>query len=161
MTYTVNMSRYLAEATNPGWETEVDIEDDFKITDQQTGAVSKILYKQMTGLSDKGKPRVYKETYADADSIRVFLSDKREPTELTLTLLFVGPARRDVYDNFCEYLKGYRVKYWDSVRKRKVEMFLSEAVTPSEDKFYVGTPYIQADFKFTNYTGETEKSTTI
>lgn len=160
MTYTVSMSRYVTAGDNPGWEAAINIETQFTVKDASKGN-SYLRYKQMTGLSAKGTPRFYTETFADSDNIKAYISDKRENTTLTLTLLFIGPDRRVVYDSFCSYLKGYKVKYWDSVRKRRVVMFLSEAVEPSDDLLYGETPYIQADFKFTNYSGDTEPAESI
>lgn len=160
MEYTILMSRYVTAGEAPGWESATNLETGFTIVDTVRGN-SYLLYKQMTGLSALGKPRVYTESFADADTIKAYLTTRRETTELTLTLLFVGPDRRTVYDNFCEYIRGYRLKYWDSVRKRTVEMFLSDAVEPSTDLLYGTTPYIQADFKFTNYGGDTAVSDSI
>lgn len=146
-----NPKFYMQEIAKPDTKPIKDLEVDF----------SGMKYLSCKGLSSKGKSRVYTEQYADSNGIRVYI-----PTTLTVDtvdiefeFVFVGDNRRDVFDTFYEYVKGRRLRYWDNVRNRQVEMYLSDKVEPSEDILLGSTPYIKATFKFTNINGiSTKKS---
>lgn len=115
-------------------------------------------YKEAKGLETKGKPtNVYVENYADSDKARVYVPKElcREPTEVTLTFVFVGENRRKAYNDFYEYIKLGKFYYWDTARYKKATLVLTSAVEPTDDTFK-GSDYILADFVFTNINGATE-----
>lgn len=116
-----------------------------------------LVYIEAKGLSAKGAPKnVYFEEYAESDEVRAFLPETvcREATEVTLTFGFGGDARRDTYDSFYDYVKSGKVKYWDTARHRLVHLVLNDGVDPSDDVLKGGQPYIIADFKFMNLSGQ-------
>lgn len=132
------------------WEEEVSLEEYFE----------GLKYISCDGLSSKGKPKnIYTETYAETTEPRVFIPKDvaRETTDIEFEFAFLGKSRRDIYDSFCDWITGYRLKYWDTCREREVEMLLLEALKPSEDKLYGSTPYITAKFKFKNLLGNSKK----
>lgn len=132
-------------------------------------------YKQCDGVELVGAVRsIYTETYAEADSARVWISDdgvRREQTSITLTLLWFGSdpmvsdgsndddTASDIerinagYHAFLDAVGGRMVEYWDGYRQRRVLMYLKEAVTINSD-IIKNVPYRQAQFKFTNVFGE-------
>ena len=143
-----NPKFYMQEIAKPDTKPIKDLEVDF----------SGMKYLSCKGLSSKGKSRVYTEQYADSNGIRVYI-----PTTYTVDIefefVFAGDNRRDVFDTFYEYVKNKKLRYWDNVRNRQVEMYLSDKVEPSEDILLGSTPYIKATFKFTNINGiSTKKS---
>jgi hypothetical protein len=79
----------------------------------------------------------------------------REPTEVTLTFVFVGENRRKAYNDFYEYIKLGKFYYWDTARYKRATLVLTSAVEPADDTFK-GSDYILADFVFTNINGATE-----
>lgn len=115
--------------------------------------------KSIKGLSDKGKPRVYTESFVESKKIDVYFPEEilRESTEVEFEVVFIGTGYRDIYDSFVEFVTGAPIMYYDNCRNRKVEMYLSDAVEPSDEKLYGDLPYIIAPFKFTNYAGDSEK----
>lgn len=115
-------------------------------------------YLKCKGLEDKGKVKnKYQESFADTQSLLVYEPTGDvylEPTDVTLTLLFVGPNRMQVYNDFYNYVKKGKFYYYDTYRKMEAYITLIEAVKPSDVKFIGSTPYVQADFKFKNLWGE-------
>lgn len=147
-TYKFYMSRWI----NNKWESSVNIEDYF----------DGLRYAECKGLSKYGKIKnIYTETYAETDEIRAYIPspDKiaRENTDLEFVFVFFGENRRETYDNFINWLSGYKIKYWDDCRNREVEMILIEAIEPSDDELYGNIPFIRATFKFKNLKGQTIK----
>lgn len=121
-----------------------------------------LVYYSCEGLSAKGEPKnIYTESYADSDGSRVWIPKNvcRESTDITLSLLFKGDNRRDVFDEFYSYVKNGIFYYWDTVRKRRAKMFLSGEVETPDDIVKGGGQYLLAEFPFTNVLGETEKVT--
>ena len=118
-----------------------------------------LLYKQFKGLSDYGKIKsVYTEEFAETDELQVYQNSTpiRENTDLTFTCIFIGNDRRKTYHSFVDFLSKGKIQYWDNIRKRKVTFILIEAIEPSDDKLYGGTPYIMASFKLKNIKGQTD-----
>lgn len=144
-----NPKFYMQEISLPDNKPIKDLEADFP----------GLVYMYCKGLSAKGKVRTYTENYADANGARVYIPPipTVDTTDIELSLLFKGNNRRDVFDSFYEYIKGKKLRFWDTVRNRRVEMYLSDKVDLSEDKLYGGTPYIQVSFKFINMNGLTTK----
>lgn len=149
-TYKFYMSRWI----NAEWEAVASLEDYF----------DGLRYAECQGLSKYGKIKnIYTETYAETDELRTYIPDPdgiaRENTDIEFVFVFIGNNRRDVYDNFVNWLSGYKIKYWDDCRNREVEMILIEAVEPSDDELYGMTPFMRATFKFKNLKGQTVKHT--
>ena len=141
--YTVMMTRKV----NGEWETPIDLEATF----------AGLFYYKCEGLNTKGEPRAYTEEYAEAEQLRIWLPENvtRKPTDVVLQLLFKDDARQTSFDAFVDYVSGKRVRFWDSVRKRQAEMYLSGAVEVSEEALYGSTPYFVAKFPFTCLSGST------
>lgn len=117
-----------------------------------------LVYLQAIGLSDKGAPKnVYFETYADSDETRVHIPEQvcRENTEIKITFGFFGERRRQVYDDFYDYVKSGKLKYWDTARRRMAKMVLSNAVEIEDDILIGGQPYMIVNFVFRNLFGQT------
>lgn len=117
-----------------------------------------LVYLQATGLSDKGAPKnIYFESYAESDETRVYIPEQvcRENTEIKLTFGFFGEHRRQVYDDFYDYVKSGKLKYWDTARRRMAKMVLSNAVEIEDDILIGGKPYMIVNFVFRNLFGET------
>lgn len=116
-------------------------------------------YKEFKGLDSYGKIKsVYTEEFAETDELQVYQNPNpiRESTDLTFTCLFMGSNRRNVYHTFVDFISHGKIQYWDNIRNRKVTFILIEAIEPSDDKLYGGTPYIIASFKLKNLRGQTE-----
>lgn len=114
-------------------------------------------YQKCTGLNDKGKRKnIYKETYSDSDTVRVWQGAEvtREATTITFTFFFFGANRQSVYTAFYDYVKNGEITYYDTARKKKALLVLSEAITVSNDVWKGSKPYIEASFKFDNLWGE-------
>lgn len=147
--YKVYMTRYAGTT----WEEPVDLEASYK----------GLFYYKCTGLNAKGEPRVYTEEYAEKDGVRVFIPDNttRKSTEIVLELLFKGDDRQTVFQSFCDYITGRKLRFWDTERKRMAEMFLSGAVSVSEESISGTTPFFIASFTFTTYNGTTVVKETV
>lgn len=113
-------------------------------------------YMQCKGLEDLGKPKnIYTETYADADTLRVYIPEKvkRGATTITFSFAFLGEDKQSVYDEFNSFVEGYKIHYYDTARKKASYMVLMERTTPKVD-FYKGKPYMTVDYTFQNLWGE-------
>lgn len=141
---------YMRRYVDGAWEDDVDICKRF----------SGMKYLRCSGLSSKGSPKnVYSESYAETDELRMYFPDNAvlSNTDIEFEFVFSGENRRDVYDDFCEWIAGHRIVYWDTCRMREVEMYLSDAISPSDDYLYGSSPYMSAKFKFKNIFGKTSK----
>lgn len=128
-------------------EDYIDIERHFK----------GMRYMKCDGLEDLGKPKnIYTETYADADSLRVYLPSevKRAATTITFTFLFLGYDKQGVYDEFNEFIKNQKIYYYDTARKKRVCMVYQNATNPKTDDYKGSLPHIIAEYKFQNIKGE-------
>lgn len=142
------ISRYNEESKS--WEQEVELTEHFQ----------GLIYCKCEGVSSKGKVKnIYKESYAESEELRVYLPKNpvRESTEIKLTVVFSKENRRDIFDSFVDYITGYRLKYWDTIRNREVEMIQEEKIEVDEDIIYGSSPYIAVEFLFTNLRGDTKK----
>lgn len=141
---------YIARLIDDVWEEATNIEAKF----------DGLHYAKCTGLDGYGKPKnIYTETFAETSELRVFLPETvaRENTDIEFEFVFDGDNRRDTYHSFVEWLSGKKLKYWDTLRNRELEMILMESVEPEEDALYGSHPYIIVPFKFKNLKGETIK----
>lgn len=140
---------YMQEIASPDNKVVKDLEKDF----------SGLKYLSSKGVSSKGTQRVYTEEYSEANGVRVHIPKDTtvEAVDVQFEFAFIGATRRDVFDSFFDYVKGKKIRYWDSARNRKIEMYLSDKVEPSEDILIGSTPYIKATFKFKNINGFSQK----
>lgn len=140
---------YMARYENDAWSDEQSIEDSFKGLRVAT----------VKGLSDKGKPRIYTETYAEIDGTDVYIPEeiKRDSTKIEFEILFMGDGYRDVYDSFVEFITGVKIRYRDTCRNRQLEMVLNDGIEVSDEMLYGGQPFIMASFKFLNLASHTIK----
>lgn len=104
---------------------------------------------------------VYSESYAEEDGDDVYMSSGvvRSSVEYTLELYFFCPddvggdyaarvdAARAVYEEFMDYVSGGMIVWWDTVRHRRVLMYLEEGVEPDDD-VVCGEPYLGVELKF-------------
>lgn len=143
--YRFYMSRY----EDGGWSAECSVEEYY----------DGLRIATVKGLSDKGKQRIYTETYAELDGTQVHIPNgiKRDSTEIEFEILFMGQNYRDVYDSFVEFVTGAKIRYHDTCRNRQLEMVLNDEVEVSDEMLYGGTPFVMAEFKFLNLAGHTER----
>lgn len=145
-----NPKFYMSRYVNGEWEEATDIEAYF----------NGLHYAKCDGLSKYGEVKnIYTETYAETSELRVYLPETvaRENTDVEFEFVFDGENRRDTYHSFVEWLSGKKLKYWDTLRNRELEMILIDSVEPEEDELYGSHPYIRVPFKFKNLRGQTEK----
>lgn len=122
----------------------------------------RVKYRRFTGLEDKGKIKnLYVETYADSDIVRVDVPDTiaREATSLTLDIVIIrnsgvnGRVQTTTFDTLYSYFANGITVYWDTQRQRCAVMILVDKSEIKEDT-YLGTPYIECEFKFQNICGD-------
>lgn len=146
MDYKFYISRYV----DGSWEDGTDLESYFE----------GLHYLKCYGLSKFGAVKnVFTETFAETSELRVYLPETvaRENTDVEFEFVFDGENRRDTYHSFVEWLSGKRLKYWDTLRNRELEMILIESVEPEEDELLGSHPFIRVPFKFKNIKGQTTK----
>lgn len=139
---------YMAEC-DAEWKvkdsTQKDLETDFE----------GLRYQEAKGLNLKGKPRLYTETYADADKVRVYIPEKvtYEPTTITFSFVFFGENRYKTYDEFVAWVSGKRMVYHDSARNKYAYFYVADSVQPAEEKWHTSTPYLRLELKVSNVYG--------
>lgn len=146
--YKFYMSRY--DQSQNRWEEAVELTERF----------DGLIYCQCEGLGSYGEVKnIYTESFPESESLRVYLPEKvnRESTDIKLTVAFTKENRRDTYDSFVEFITGKRIKYWDTVRNREVEMIQTESIDVDEDIVYGSAPYIAVEFPFKNIKGYSTK----
>lgn len=146
MDYKFYISRYV----DGSWEEGTDLESHFE----------GLHYLKCDGLSKYGEVKnVFTEDYAETDELRIYIPQKvsRKNTDIEFEFVFDGENRRDTYHSFVDWLSGKKLKYWDTLRNRELEMILIESVEPEEDELYGSHPFIRVPFKFKNLRGQTEK----
>lgn len=119
-------------------------------------------YKECSGINAYGEPQgVYAETFAETDRADVYVASKPayKQTSIKLTLVFLegeeGEVKADTsYHAFMGFVTGCKVAYRDTVRMRKVLMYLTGATEPKADTLY-GQKYKEVTFTFTNVYGRT------
>lgn len=117
-------------------------------------------YLLCKGLSDYGKIKnIVKEDYAEAEMPRVYIPEKitRETSTVQFSLYFAGANRRDVFDQFVDYITGHKLIYWDNCRNREVHLLLEDEIQVEDDILYGGNPYLICAIKFTNLKGSNTK----
>lgn len=126
---------------------EIDLEEHF----------SGLTYMKIEGLNKLGKPRVYTETFADSDRLRVYKPDDmlRESMTVTFSFAFVGGNRYKAYHDFVEYISTGVKRYHDNARNKYLYFFVNSEIKPSKEMWYGGTPYITADIQVQSIFGKT------
>lgn len=141
---------YMAEC-DANWmikdDTKKDLERDFE----------GLRYQEAKGLNLTGKPRLYTETYADADKVRVYIPENKtyEPTTITFSFVFLGENRYKTYDEFVTWVSGKKMAYWDDARKKRAFFYVADSIQPAEEMWYGSTPYLRLELKVTNVYGRT------
>ena len=130
--------------------TQKDLEVDFE----------GLRYIKADGINDIGKPRIYTESFAEEDGSRVYIPSEitNDSTQISLSLLFVGDNRQDVFDSFNEYIRHGRHSFWDTLRNKKFTFIMTSPIHPENDTFTDGSPYIRCTYKLTNLKGKTKKN---
>ena len=141
---------YMAECDaewNIKGDTQKDLEVDFE----------GLRYQEAKGLNLTGKPRLYTETYADADKVRVYIPENKtyEPTTITFSFVFFGENRYKTYDEFVAWVSGKRMAYHDDARNKWAYFYVADSIQPAEEKWYYSTPYLRLELKVTNVYGRT------
>ena len=142
---------YMAEC-DASWgilyNTKRDLEVDFK----------GLRYAKCEGIDTVGKPRVYTETYADSDTLRVYMPSPitNEATKVTFTFYFFGEKRRETYHSFIDFVRGGKRAYWDSARKRKFYFVVTDEIKPATEMWYGSNPYLELRLTVQNIKGYTE-----
>lgn len=114
-------------------------------------------YSKADGLDKIGKPRIYTESFADSNRLRVHIPEKltNEATTVKFTFFFTGENRRSVYDSFVEYVrKGFKV-YHDTARKKYLYFCINTEITPATEEWYGSTPYLELQLTAQNIFGRT------
>lgn len=114
-------------------------------------------YQEAKGLNLTGKPRLYTETYADADRVRVYIPENvtYEPTTITFRFVFFGDNRYATYDSFVAWVSGKRMVYHDDARNKWAYFYVADSVQPAEEMWYGSTPYLRLELKVSNVYGRT------
>ena len=144
---------YMQQVTkrDDAWElvpnTRKDLEVDF----------SALRYSKAEGINNIGKPRVYTETYADSDRLRVYVPEvvTNEATKVTFTFYFFGDNRQTIFDEFNEYIRNGVHRYWDTARNKYFDFILADEVNISGEKWYGATPYFEVKYAVQNLNGRT------
>ena len=114
-------------------------------------------YISAKGINTIGKPRIYTETYADNDRMRVYIPKDltNAPTTITFTFYFFGENRQKVYDAFNEYIRNGIHRYWDTARNKYFDFIVDESIEVSSENWNAGIPYLSVDYKVKNLNGKT------
>lgn len=115
-----------------------------------------LVYSKAEGLLAVGKVKnIYTESYADGNGLRVHLpaEPKRDATTVKFTFYFTGADRYMQYLSLCEYMKGQKVKYWDTKRNRFIYFVARNEFKPAEEVFVGSNPYLKFEFEVTNVDG--------
>lgn len=113
---------------------------------------------RISGLNNKGKQRIYTETYVELDELQVYIPDHitRESTDIEFEIVFIGDEGRESYESFSDFVTGHILRYYDDCRKRMATMFLSDIISVSGEMLYGGKTYFIVKFKFKTLRGYTE-----
>lgn len=153
---------YMADVLMDADSGSYSVGDEYNLEKQFPG----LRYKQFKGLSFYGEPKgVYSEDWVEEDGSDVYVSplDVREQTEPELTLYFFDPDGSDdaitayagmyaVYEEFMSLVSSSLLIYRDTVRQRRLLLYLSSSTEPSVDSVN-GLVYLQVEFKFKNVFG--------
>lgn len=123
----------------------------FEVADEEKDLERDFLglrFKSLSGVGDYGKVKgVYSESYAEVDGVSVYISSDvvREQSEVKLSLHFLcaddtvtdmssqEDAARSVYEAFMDFISGCLLVYRDTIRQRRMLLYLDEASEPSTD----------------------------
>lgn len=141
---------YMAEC-DAKWDVKPDTQRDLE------SYFEGLRYQEAKGLNLTGKPRLYTETYADADKVRVYIPEDvtYEPTTITFSFVFLGENRYKTYDEFVSWVSGKRMAYWDDARNKRAFFYVDDSIQPAEEKWHGSTPYLRLELKVSNVYGRT------
>lgn len=114
-------------------------------------------YISAKGINTIGKARIFTETYADSDRMRVYIPNEltNEQTTVTFTFYIFGVDRQKTYDAFNEYIRRGIHRYWDTARNKYFDFVIEDSIEINEEKWYSGTPYLSVEYKVKNLNGRT------
>lgn len=135
-----------------------DLETDFNEKDSNKTETGLLKYIQCVGLDAIGENRVYTEEYSESENLRVYIPQEQtyKPTEITLTLCFIGTSRQKVYDSFNNYITQGFHKYWDTARNKEFVFFIEDGISVKEESSKGNIPYMIVDYKLKNLSGKTK-----
>lgn len=123
-----------------------------------------LLYMKAEGMNDIGKSKnVYTETYADRDSLRVFLPNNgtytNEATKITMHFLVVGDAetRQRVITDFYTYVRVGVHRYWDDARNLEFDFIVTDEIKVSDERWHGSSPYVEIQVTMQNLNGRTRE----
>ena len=117
------------------------------------------------GILDKGEVKNrYVEEFADIEGAKVYEPEKPlyKETKVVVKLTTIDKGEQayskfiKAYVDFVDYITARPFILWDEMRKRKVELLLTEAIKPN-DILISGQERIQVDISFRNLKGTFEK----
>lgn len=128
-------------------KTRKDLEADF----------DGLRYISAKGINAIGKPNIYTETYADSDTMRVYVPKNltNASTTITFTFYFFGENRQASYDAFNEYIRNGIHRYWDTARNKYFDFVVDDSIDVKDERWHSGIPYIAVDYKVRNLRGKT------
>lgn len=140
---------YMVECDNKGrvLGEEKDIEASF----------NGLTYMKADGLNALGKPKIYKEQFADSDRVRVYKPETttREATKVKFSFVIVGDNRYATYDAFAEYVSDNFIRYHDTARNKYLYFYVDSEIKPAKEMFYGSQPYLTLDLEVQNIFGQT------
>lgn len=121
-----------------------------------------LLYMRAEGMNDIGKSKnVYTETYADNETLRVYLpNDGRytnEATKITMHFLVVGDeaSRQATIRTFENYVREGVHRYWDNARNLKFDFIVQDEIKVSDERWHGSSPYVEMQVVMQNLNGMT------
>lgn len=116
-------------------------------------------YSKCEGFNTIGKARIYTESYADSNNLRVHIPTNltNEATTLSLHLFFIGANRQDVYDSFNEYIRHGIHTLYDTRRMKKITFCVIDEIKPTSEQYVGSEPYFEVVYKLQCLNGIAEK----
>lgn len=153
--YSYYMTR-VVRSDDGGYEVGQEVDVEVSFDGLRVGSVG--------GLEDYGGPKgAYSEDWAEEDGALVYVSqsDVREQTEVVLEAHVFAPDRPSsytdrgaaftamysVYASFMDYISGCYVMWRDTVRGRRVLMYLSEESKPTVNSLEDGSLTVKLTFQ--------------
>lgn len=128
---------------------QIDIEEQFKCR-----------FQKMTGVSPTGVKNTYSEDFSEVSGKKVWTpapSDLAfEASEVTLYLRWRSDECDDVHqyaDNFYNYVVGQKLEWYDSFRKRYLQLILEKAPSVETEILDRNPQYLIMKYVFTNFGG--------
>lgn len=114
-------------------------------------------YGSCSGIESIGEVKnAYEEEYKDADGVRAYVPSVpfHSPTDVKLTIFFIGENRCATRDAFIDYISKGRHRFYDTKRKKVVVFYLKDKVEIKDSSWKGSTPYLEYEFKLRNILGK-------